>query len=38
MDMLEEKKITQAQLGKLIEKYNNVAKQIYIQLEVIKLT
>ena len=38
MNMLKEKKITQEQLGKFIEKYNNVAKQIYIQLEVIQLT
>lgn len=30
--------MTQEQLGKFIEKYNNVAKQIYIQLEVIQLT
>ena len=34
--MIEEKKISQEDLFEMIEKYNNVVKQIFIQLEVIK--
>tara|TARA_R100000656_G_C3905045_1_gene119617 strand:- start:49 stop:645 length:597 start_codon:yes stop_codon:yes gene_type:complete len=34
--MLKEKKITQEKLFEMIERYNNIVKQIFIQLKVIK--
>tara|TARA_B100001964_G_C14116083_1_gene546161 strand:+ start:303 stop:863 length:561 start_codon:yes stop_codon:yes gene_type:complete len=35
-DMMNDKKISKPELNKMIDKYNNVVKQIFIQLEVIK--
>ena len=34
--MLKDQKISKDELGEMMDKYNNVVKQIYIQLEVIK--
>ena len=34
--MVKEKKITQEKLFEMIERYNNIVKQIFIQLKVIK--
>ena len=34
--MVKEKKITKEKLFEMIERYNNIVKQIFIQLKVIK--
>ena len=34
--MMNDKKISKSELNKMINKYNNVVKQIFIQLEAIK--